>query len=44
LKRYLSRQGIVNFNFHRFLVPLSINANIKRALKKWARNFKKESQ
>jgi len=41
LRRYLGRHGVVNF--YRFLVPLKINADIKRALKKWARNFKKES-
>jgi hypothetical protein len=37
LRRYLRRNGIVNF--HRFLVPHSINEKIDRALTRWIRHF-----
>ena len=42
LRSYLHSQGLVNF--HRFLVPLPINAEIMRASKRWARNFMKDSR
>ena len=38
LRSYLGRKGVVNF--HRFLVPLTLNNDISRALDRWARNFK----
>ena len=38
---YLDRHGIVNV--HRFLVPLAINKDVRRALDRWARHFKKGS-
>lgn len=38
---YLTRQGVVNV--HRFLVPLAINAEVVRALKRWARTFRNQS-
>jgi hypothetical protein len=39
LRRYLRRHGIVNI--HRFFVPLPINSEVARALKKWASQFLK---
>jgi hypothetical protein len=41
LRRYFSRKGVVNV--HRFLVPLALNDEVRRALNSWARHFKKES-
>jgi hypothetical protein len=40
LRRYLTRNGVVNI--HRFLVPLTLNQEVGRALHKWARHFKKD--
>lgn len=37
LRRYLKRKGIPNG--HRFLKPLAMNAEVVRALDKWARQF-----
>jgi len=43
VRRYLLRKGVVNL--HRFLVPLAINDEVRRALDRWARQFKeKESR
>ncbi len=41
VRRYLKRKGLVNV--HRFLAPLAINNEIKAALERWARHFKKDS-
>jgi hypothetical protein len=41
LRRYLRRHGITNF--HRFLVPLSINKKVDRAFTRWIRKFEEES-
>lgn len=41
LRSYLTRRGVPNG--HRFLVPLEINTNIKRALNDWARRFTRDS-
>jgi hypothetical protein len=38
LSRDLKRKGVVNV--HRFLVPLRLNEDVRRALKEWARHFK----
>jgi hypothetical protein len=38
---YLEGNGVVNI--HRFLVPLTLNEEVCRALDRWARHFKKES-
>jgi hypothetical protein len=40
LQRYLRRKGVLNT--HRFLVHLTINNDIRRALDKWARKFDRE--
>jgi hypothetical protein len=37
LQRYLRRKGVLNT--HRFLVPRTINKDVKRALNKWAKEF-----
>lgn len=41
VRRYLNRKGVVNI--HRFLVPLAMNKQVRRALDRWARHFKKGS-
>lgn len=41
VRRYLHKHGVVNI--HRFLVPLSMNDEVSRALDRWARHFKKGS-
>jgi hypothetical protein len=38
-RRYLNRKGVLNV--HRFLVPLALNAPVRRALKRWVRQFKR---
>jgi hypothetical protein len=42
LRRYLKRKGVVNI--HRFFVQLALNNDVDQALRRWARNFKKESR
>jgi hypothetical protein len=42
LKRYFTRAGVVNV--HRFLVPLSVDEEVRRALKRWARHFVEERE
>ena len=39
VRRYLTKKGVVNI--HRFLVPLTLNEEVSRALDRWARYFKK---
>jgi hypothetical protein len=39
LRRYLNRKGVVNV--HRFLVPLAINDDVARALKRWIHQFER---
>jgi hypothetical protein len=41
VRRYLDKNGVVNV--HRFFQPLAINDQIRRALERWARDFKKGS-
>ena len=41
VRRYLNRKGVANI--HRFLVLLAMNKRVRRALDRWARNFKKGS-
>lgn len=41
VRRYLNKHGVANV--HRFLVTLAINEQIRRALNRWARTFKKGS-
>jgi hypothetical protein len=41
VRRYLKKKGVVNF--HRFLVPMPVNEEVGRALKRWAHHFKKEA-
>ena len=41
VRRYLHKHGVVNI--HRFLVPLAMNDEIRRALDRWARHFKEGS-
>jgi hypothetical protein len=41
LRRYLNRKGVVNV--HRFLIPLSLNNEVHRALNTWARDFRKDA-
>jgi hypothetical protein len=37
-RHYLGRKGVANI--HRFLVPLALNDEVRRALDRWARQFK----
>ena len=39
LRRYFSKRGVVNI--HRFLTPLPLDTEVHRALRRWARQFKK---
>jgi hypothetical protein len=41
VRRYLHRHGTANV--HRFLVPMAVNEEVRRALDRWARDFKKGS-
>jgi hypothetical protein len=41
LKRYFTKQGVVNV--HRFLVPLPLDREVRRALNRWARLFTDKS-
>ncbi len=39
VRRYLHKHGMANI--HRFFVPLAMNEEVRRALDRWARHFKK---
>jgi hypothetical protein len=41
VRRYLTKHKVANV--HRFLVPLAINNDVRHALHRWARHFKKGS-
>jgi ribosomal protein S15P/S13E len=41
VRRYLQKHGVANV--HRFLAPLAMNHEIRRALDRWARHFKEGS-